>query len=79
MTLPYQPHQKIDHYEILARLPDGQGSQVYHAQDWHHYREVLLKVPDVTQREGHVAFRRLDRDSTFCQALQHPAFDHVLD
>ncbi len=77
MRRPYQPHQKIDHYEILCRLPDSQGYQRYLAQDWQRYQQVMLTFPNDAQVGGKAVFKRFQQSAQLYSALRHPAFQQM--
>lgn len=75
----YHAHQKIDHYEILSRLPDSQGCQRYLAQDWQHYRQVLLKIPAGAPVGGKAIVQGLEREAAFSTSLNSSLFQHALN
>jgi eukaryotic-like serine/threonine-protein kinase len=75
----YHIHQKIDHYEILSRLPDSQGCQRYLAQDWLQYRQVLLQFPARYPVRGKAIEEGLEREAALSTSLTSSLFPHALN
>jgi len=75
----YHAHQKVDQYEILSRLPDSQGCQRYLAQDWQHFRQVLLKIPAGFPVGGKDVAQSIEQEATLSTSLNPSLFQQALD
>jgi Tol biopolymer transport system component len=70
--MPLNPHQSIDHYEILALIGSGGMGEVYRARDTRLNRDVAIKVlPGLTTSEPE-RLRRFEQEARAAAALNHP-------
>ncbi|MGA8088303.1 MAG: protein kinase [Terracidiphilus sp.] len=70
--MPLNPHQFIDHYEILALLGAGGMGEVYRARDTRLNRDVAIKVlPGLSTSEPD-RLRRFEQEARAAAALNHP-------
>ncbi|HMG88384.1 MAG TPA: protein kinase [Terracidiphilus sp.] len=66
------PHQSIDHYEIISLIGSGGMGEVYRARDTRLNRDVAIKVlPGLTTSEPE-RLRRFEQEARAAAALNHP-------
>jgi serine/threonine protein kinase/Tol biopolymer transport system component len=70
--MPLNPHQFIDHYEIIALLGSGGMGEVYRARDTRLNREVAIKVLPGLSTADPDRLRRFEQEARAAAALNHP-------
>src|ERR1700733_3894749 len=70
--MPLNPHQFIDHYEVVSLIGSGGMGEVYRARDTRLNRDVAIKVlPGLSTAEGD-RLRRFEQEARAAAALNHP-------
>jgi serine/threonine protein kinase/Tol biopolymer transport system component len=70
--MPLNPHQFIDHYEIISLIGSGGMGEVYRARDTRLNRDVAIKVlPGLSTTEPD-RLRRFEQEARAAAALNHP-------
>jgi serine/threonine protein kinase/Tol biopolymer transport system component len=70
--MPLNPHQSIDHYEIIALLGSGGMGEVYRARDTRLNRDVAIKVLPGLSTADSDRLRRFELEARAAAALNHP-------
>ncbi|MGA9587256.1 MAG: protein kinase [Terracidiphilus sp.] len=70
--MPLNPHQSIDHYEIIALIGSGGMGEVYRARDMRLNREVAIKVLPGLSTADSDRLRRFEQEARAAAALNHP-------
>ena len=70
--MPLNPHQSIDHYEILALIGSGGMGEVYRARDTRLNRDVAIKVLPGLSTADSDRLRRFELEARAAAALNHP-------
>ena len=70
--MPLDPHQFIDHYEMLALLGSGGMGEVYRARDTRLNREVAIKVLPGFSTADAERLHRFEQEARAAAALNHP-------
>ncbi|MGA7243244.1 MAG: protein kinase [Terracidiphilus sp.] len=70
--MPLNPHQFIDHYEMLALLGSGGMGEVYRARDTRLNREVAIKVLPGFSTADADRLHRFEQEARAAAALNHP-------
>ena len=70
--MPLNPHQSIDHYEIIALIGSGGMGEVYRARDLRLNREVAIKVLPGLSTADSDRLRRFEQEARAAAALNHP-------
>ena len=84
-TLPPQPNapsdlsESLGRYRIVKKLGQGGMGAVYLAHDTQLDRQVALKVPHFSAREGDQAIERFLREAQAAATIQHPNLCPVFD
>lgn len=75
----HEPHDRVDHYEILEALGEGASAQVYKAKDVLTGQTVVLKCPDPLLLADPGLFQRYQRELEIAQRLDHPGVQRSMD
>ncbi len=70
--MPLNPHQSIDHYEIIALIGSGGMGEVYRARDTRLNRDVAIKILPGLSTADSDRLRRFEQEARAAAALNHP-------